>query len=62
MAEKRMYGEGIRTCGNGGWHGNACKASGFVPAEMRNGGKTHVRQAAIQAQRPEKGHNRDEQV
>ena len=40
-----LSGRVFCTCGNGGWHESVCKARGIVPAEMRNGGKTHVRQA-----------------
>ncbi len=38
MVWKCMYGEGIRTCGNGGWCGNACTAAGDAGGTTRKRG------------------------
>ena len=35
-----------------GWRKSACKASGYVPAEIEDGMKAHVRRLAMQAEQP----------
>ena len=38
-----LSGRVFCACGNEGWHESACKASGFVPAEMGDDVKAQVR-------------------
>lgn len=40
-----LSGRVFCTCGNAGWRKKAGMARGFVPAEIEDGGKAHVRQA-----------------
>lgn len=47
-----LSGRVFCACGNGGWRKSACKASGYVPAEIEDGMKAHVRRLAMQAEQP----------